>query len=77
MELLEEIAEQTGGRAFLAGSADALSQIFREVDNLEAVELRSSTDIRSTPMHRGLIYLGLILLCLNVFIRRVLFGEIM
>jgi Ca-activated chloride channel family protein len=77
MELLEEIAEQTGGRAFLAGSADALSQIFREIDNLEAVELRSSTDIRSTPMHRGLIYLGLILLCLNVFIRRVLFGEIM
>jgi Ca-activated chloride channel homolog len=76
IELLEQLADQTGGRAFLAGTAGSLTQVFQEVDTLESVELRVATDVHSTPMHRTMIYLGLALLVFHALVHRIVFREV-
>ncbi|WP_020611328.1 vWA domain-containing protein [Sediminispirochaeta bajacaliforniensis] len=77
MDLLKTVTESTGGQAFLAGSPGALSQVFREIDALESVELRSTTDISSEPVHHLLIRLGLWLLVFYAFVKRLFFREVL
>ncbi len=40
-EVLEQIAQETGGRFFLAKDAEAIDRIYREIDELERSEIES------------------------------------
>jgi Ca-activated chloride channel homolog len=77
MDLLQEISEATGGRAFLAGNEGALEQIFRELDTLEAVEQKVSTEIRSRILYREMMLFALGLFLFFGFIRRFIFQEVL
>jgi Ca-activated chloride channel homolog len=61
-ELLQEIADLSGGRYFRATDEAALERIYREIDELETtvVEVRRYT--RYTPHHRSFLLLAALLL---------------
>jgi Ca-activated chloride channel homolog len=61
-ELLQEVADLTGGLYFRATDEAALDRVYREIDQLEktAVEVRTYT--RYTPHHRPLLLLAALLL---------------
>jgi Ca-activated chloride channel homolog len=61
-ELLQEIADLSGGRYFRATDEAALERIYREIDELETtvVEVRQYT--RYTPHHRPFLLLAALLL---------------
>lgn len=77
MDLLRALADIGGGRAFLAGNRSALQQVFRELDAMEAVERKASTEIRSEAMHRQMILFGLLLLSYYGFVRRLILREVL
>lgn len=77
MDVLQDVSEPTGGRAFLAGNRGALGQVFRELDSLEAVEQKISTEIRSRVLYREMMTLALILFVFFGIVRRLLFQEVL
>lgn len=63
-ELLAEIAERTGGRAFLATDPEALAGVFREIDRLEKSELQVKRFVRYREAFQPLAWSALALLLL-------------
>jgi Ca-activated chloride channel homolog len=49
--LLEDIAEQTGGRYFRARDAQALKRIYDQIDELERTPLRATRFVRFTELY--------------------------
>jgi Ca-activated chloride channel homolog len=61
-ELLQEIADLTGGSYFRATDEAALDQVYREIDQLETTTVEVSTYTRYTPHHRPLLLFAALLL---------------
>jgi len=64
--LLQEIAQKTGGRYFLAKDTEALSRIFRQIDALEKTPIQITRYTRYDETTRPLILLGLTTLALEL-----------
>jgi Ca-activated chloride channel homolog len=76
-ELLEEIAQMTGGKFFPATSPGSLESVFNDIDSLETVQQRVRIDIKTEPIHREFILAGFVLLVLSFFIRKIIFREVL
>jgi len=63
-ELLTEIAERTGGRAYLATDPKALAHVFDEIDRLEKTELEVKRFVRYRETFQPLAWSALALLLL-------------
>lgn len=66
--LLKEIASQTGGRYFRAKDSEALSRIFRQIDQLEKTPIQVTRYTRYDEATRPLILLGLGALALELLL---------
>jgi Ca-activated chloride channel family protein len=66
--LLKEIAGQTGGRYFRAKDSEALSRIFRQIDQLEKTPIQVTRYTRYDEATRPLILLGLGALALELLL---------
>jgi Ca-activated chloride channel family protein len=66
--LLQEIAQKTGGRYFRAKDSEALSRIFRQIDELEKTPIQVTRYTRYDETTRPLILLGLGALALELLI---------
>lgn len=58
-ELLEHIARRTGGVYFRATEAEALAEIYRRIDELEAAPLREVRTVERVAVQRELLLLAL------------------
>ncbi len=74
--LLRRIAELTGGRYFSAAEPGALSAVFREIDALERIEQRTRIDVVREPRHGALLLAALVLLVIELLVRRAVLGEL-
>jgi Ca-activated chloride channel homolog len=61
-ELLQEIADLTGGKYFRATDEAALERIYGEIDDLETTSVEVRRYTRHTPHHRPLLLLAALLL---------------
>jgi Ca-activated chloride channel family protein len=66
--LLQEIAQETGGRYFRAKDSEALSRIFRQIDALEKTPIQITRYTRYDETTRPLILLGLGALALELLL---------
>jgi len=76
-ELLERVAELTGGQFFTATSPGSLESVINDIDSLETVQQRIRVDIRTEPIHRHFILAGFALLLFSFFLRKILFREVL
>ena len=75
-DLLQQIADMTGGKYFRATSAESLERIYAEIDQLEKTEIEVTTIKRySEEFHRFALG-GLILLLLELLLRYTVFKTI-
>lgn len=75
-ELLQEIAQTTGGRYYRAKDADALNQIFDQINQLEKSEFNQDNFRQYTELAFDLIKAALVLLLLGIFLDRYYFVQI-
>lgn len=61
-ELLERVAERTGGRAFRAADPETLRRVFAEIDDLEKTELEVRSYVRYREVFQPLAWAALTLL---------------
>jgi Ca-activated chloride channel homolog len=61
-ELLQEVADLTGGSYFRATDEQALDQVYRDIDSLEKSTVEVTTYTRYTPHHRPFLLLAALLL---------------
>jgi Ca-activated chloride channel homolog len=61
-ELLQEIADLTGGSYFRATDEQALDRVYRDIDSLEKSTVEVTTYTRYTPHHRPFLLLAALLL---------------
>jgi Ca-activated chloride channel homolog len=61
-ELLQQIADLTGGSYFRATDEAALDQVYRDIDELEKTTVEVSTYTRYTPHHRPFLLFAALLL---------------
>src|SRR5258705_13925799 len=66
--LLREIAAKTGGRYFRARDSEALSRIFRQIDQLEKTPIQVTRYTKYEEATRPLILLGLGALALELLL---------
>ena len=66
--LLKEIADVTGGRYFRAKDADALAQIFHEIDRLEKTPIQITRYIRYDEMTKPFVLIALAALALELLL---------
>lgn len=66
--LLREIASRTGGRYFRATDSEALSRIFRQIDQLEKTPVQVTRYTRQDEATRPLVLLGLAALGLELLL---------
>jgi Ca-activated chloride channel family protein len=66
--LLQEIAQKTGGRYFRAKDSEALSRIFRQIDELEKTPIQVTRYTRYDETTRPLILLALGALALELLV---------
>ena len=74
--LLQRVANITGGRYFSATERGALEAVFREIDSLERIENRTRMRVEREPFHVELLLVALLLLVLEVLLRRAVVGEL-
>lgn len=66
--LLEEMAELTGGRYFRAKDSEALSRIFRQIDELERTPIETVRYTRYDELARPFLLAGLLLLAAELIV---------
>jgi Ca-activated chloride channel homolog len=66
--LLKEIAAKTGGRYFRARDSEALSRIFRQIDQLEKTPIEVTRYTKYEEATRPLVLLGLAALALELLL---------
>ena len=69
-ELLQAIAKKTGGRFYRVTDESALSDVFREIDQLEKTEIKSSEKVRYDEKYQAPIKLGVVLLLAEQILSR-------
>jgi Ca-activated chloride channel family protein len=62
--MLETIAKESGGKSYAASSAEALSQIYKEIDTLEPSPIRSENYLNQ----KLLLFFPLALIFLLLFL---------
>ncbi len=67
--LLQQIAQQTGGRYFRATSAETLQQIYAEIDQLEKTEIDVTVYRRYSEYFHVFVGWGLLFLVLEIVLR--------
>lgn len=73
--LLREIAEGTGGAYFYAGTSGALQSVFQAIDTIETVERRVRVSVRTHPIYRVFVFIGLALILADYLLRRIILRE--
>ena len=76
-ELLNRIAEETGGRYFHSGTLGILNTIFQEIDSLESTVQEVAVFRERHPRHMIFIFLGLGIITLCVITNKLLIGELL
>jgi Ca-activated chloride channel family protein len=76
-ELLQSVAQTSGGAYFYAGTSGTLASVFDAIDSIETVEKRVRIDVRTTAHHRPFILFGLAAIGLDVVIRKWLLREVL
>lgn len=74
--LLQQIAGMTGGKYFRATNREGLENIYREIDNLEKTKIEVTTMKRYSEEFFPWVFLGMILLILEIFLRYTIFRTI-
>lgn len=67
-QLLQEIAQQTGGRYFRAKDSEALSRIFQQIDALEKSPIHVTSFTRYEELVRPFVMAGLVALGLELLL---------
>jgi Ca-activated chloride channel family protein len=68
-ELLEEIAQMTGGEYYRATSPESLKQIYDTIDSLEKTKMEIEVFKRYSEAFHPLVFLGILLLALEALLR--------
>ncbi|MEL6635986.1 MAG: VWA domain-containing protein [Bacteroidota bacterium] len=68
-ELLQDIAEETGGKYFRATNEQSLEQIYAEIDRLEKTKIEVTTLRRYSEEFYRFAYWGMLLLLLELLLR--------
>lgn len=76
-ELLIEIAEMTGGKFFRSTSPGTLETVFQSIDSIEASRKRTEEKIKSVPLYRFFLTLGLIFITADFLFKKTILGEIL
>lgn len=66
--LLSDVSRMTGGRYFRARDAQALQQIYEQIDRLEKEPVQTKTYVRFTELFRWPLSLGLLALALELLV---------
>lgn len=66
--LLQEVAATTGGRYFRAKDSEALSRIFRQIDELERTPVETVRYAQQADLARPLLLAGLLVLALELVV---------
>ncbi len=75
-DLLIEIAQMTGGKYFRATSAEALQQIYNEIDRLEKTEIETTSFRRYSEEFHYFAFLGILFIILEILLRYTVFKTI-
>lgn len=73
---LKEISEMTGGRFYPAKSNDALKEILRDIQKLEKTEIKVNHKIVYDEQFYNFLLIGVSLLALAEFLRRLLIRDV-
>lgn len=76
-DLLRNLAETGQGSFFKASSQGVLESVFRSIDSLETVEEHVRIQVRTVALYRLFTILGMILVFLNLIIRKILLREVL
>jgi Ca-activated chloride channel family protein len=71
-QLLSEIAKLTGGKFYRVTEGEALDDVFKDIDRLERTEIKTHEKIRYEETFQRFLYLGLLLLLLEMILARTL-----
>lgn len=75
-ELLQNIANETGGKYFRAESKEKLEQIYAEIDKMERSKIEISEFKRLHEEFYPLVKLGIILLIISFILRNTIFKSV-
>jgi Ca-activated chloride channel family protein len=76
-DLLRNLAETGRGSFFKASSQGILESVFRSIDSLETVEEHVRIQVRTVPLYRLFVVLGMLLVFVNLIIRKILLREVL
>ncbi len=74
--MLRKIAEETGGQYFRATSTRALKNIYNQIDKLEKTKIEVTSYRNAKELFGSWLYLGLVLLLLDVGLSRSIFRSL-
>jgi Ca-activated chloride channel family protein len=75
--LLQDLAETGGGSFFKASTPGTLESVFRSIDSLETIEERVRIQVRTVPLYRWFIMIGLALILIDLLFRKVIIREVL
>lgn len=75
-ELLREVAARTGGRYFRAVSEEKLEEIYKEIDELETIEVTTRIHVEYSERFAYFLWPGLVLLLLELILANTRFRRI-
>ena len=75
-ETLKGVAEKTGGKYYNAASTDALEKVYKEIDEMERFEIKSSRFYRFHEKFQWLAIPALAFLLLETFLGQTIFRRI-
>ncbi len=73
---LKAIAEKTGGKYFRAQSGEELEEIYALIDKLEKTEVKVSSHVEYVELFQYFLYLGLLLLILEMLLAHTLLRKL-
>ena len=76
-DLLRDLAETGHGSFFKASSQGVLESVFRSIDSLETVEEHVRIQVRTVPLYRLFTVLGMLLIFVNLIIRKIFLREVL
>jgi len=73
---LREVAERTGGKYFRATSGEKLEEIYREIGELEATEIKSEVHVDYSERFAFFLWPGLALLLVEMLLANTRFRRL-
>jgi len=75
-EVLNEIANKTGGKYFRARSQEELSDIYDEIDSMEKTEIKVNEYVQYRELFILFVYIGLGLLLVEILLSQTIFRKV-